>query len=347
MGKKYDQAIVIPAYKPQAGLCDIVDNLKEYFSSIIVVDDGGGDDYKEIFDRIESSAIVLHHEVNGGKGKALKTAFNYCIEKEIAKAGVITVDADGQHRLPDICNMAEAMNSNPGNVVMGCRDFSTDNIPLRSYLGNTISKFVYGTLCGLRVSDTQTGLRGLPYEFLPIACKTNGDRYEYETNMLIDMKKNEFDISEIKIETVYENNNESSHFNPLVDSIKIYSVLLKYSTSSIVSALVDYLIFAIGIHFGLSIIIATYVARAVSCIFNFTLNKKLVFKSKGSATSQFIKYIALVIFSGTLSGLGITYLYRLMPKIWPVIIKVPVELILYVFNYFVQKKLIFKNSEAN
>ncbi len=346
---KYNQVIIIPAYKPKEDLIGFVQQLRETFENIVVVDDGGQDEFRHIFDQVgELGATVLVHEVNQGKGRALKTAFKYCSEHEdISKSGVITVDADGQHKIPDICKVADAMEANPEKIVMGCRMFNTGNVPARSLLGNTISRYVYKWFAGINVSDTQTGLRGLPYSFLAIACETAGDRYEYETNMLIDIKRNGYEMTEVGIETVYENDNETSHFNPLVDSVKIYAVILKYSISSLASAGIDYLVFAIGLHFGLSILIATYVARAISCIFNFTINKKVVFKGQGNTIAQFAKYIILVIISGTLSGWGVTQLSHLLPQVYPVIIKVPVECILYVFNFIVQRKLIFKNKTNN
>ncbi len=343
----HTQTIIIPAYKPKRELVGFVEELQTEFENIVVVDDGGQDEFRDIFKSIEElGAVVLVHEVNQGKGKALKTAFEYCNKHpEIAKPGVITVDADGQHKLHDICKVGEAMDANPDHVVMGCRKFNTGNVPIKSYLGNNISKFVYRWFAGIKVSDTQTGLRGLPYSFLSIAVETQGDRYEYETNMLIDIKKNGYEMTEVTIETVYENDNEGSHFNPVVDSFKIYAVIIKYSLSSLTSAVVDYIVFAIGLHFGLSIIIATYVARAISCIFNFTLNKKMVFRGEGNTAVQFLKYIALVIVSGTISGWSITGLSSLLPNVYPVIIKVPVECLLYVFNFIVQKKLIFKTKK--
>jgi len=209
-------------------------------------------------------------------------------------------------------------------------------------MGNGISKKVYKWACGIDVSDTQTGLRGLPYSFLPIAAKCDGEKYEYETNMLLDIKSHDVKIQEVFIETVYENNNESSHFNPVRDSIRIYSIILKYSFSSLFSALIDYIVFIIAQTCGAPIMIATYIARACSCLINFTLNKKVVFKGEGNTGSQLAKYLVLVAISGTISGWAVTQLSNLLPIVAPVIIKVPVEVILYVFNYTIQRAFIFK-----
>ena len=198
---------------------------------------------------------------------------------------------------------------------------------------------------GIGISDTQTGLRGLPFGFLPIAYKSRGNRYEYETNMLIDIKKHGFKIIEIEIETVYENNNESSHFRPLIDSCRIYAVIIKYSLSSLISVISEYIVFGIALHFDVSILFATYVARGISCIINFSMNKRLVFKKNGNAAVQFVRYFLLVIISGTISGYSVTWISEVLFQTSPIIIKMLVELNLFFLNFVVQKKLIFYEND--
>ncbi len=341
------ELIIIPAYQPLESLVPLTKEIFEYFENILVVDDGGGEKYAHIFDQLkEMGAIVVAHAINQGKGRALKSAINYCLlNPEIAKAGVITVDADGQHRPEDIVKIAEAMEANQDAVVMGCRAFDVDNVPWKSRMGNGISRKVYKWACGIDVSDTQTGLRGLPYSFLEIAARCDGEKYEYETNMLLDIKSNKVPMIEVTIKTVYENNNESSHFNPIRDSIRIYSIIFKYSFSSLFSALIDYIVFIIAQACGAKIMAATYIARACSCLVNFTLNKKVVFKGKGNSAVQLAKYLVLVVISGTISGWTVTHLAALLPMIAPVIIKVPVEVILYIFNYAIQRAFIFNDKE--
>ena len=341
------QLIVIPAYQPLESLVPLTKEIKEYFENVLVIDDGGREAYAHIFKQLEDmGAIVITHVINQGKGRALKSAINYCLlHPEIAEHGIITVDADGQHRPADIVKVADAMEAHPDDVVMGCREFDTDNVPWKSRMGNGISRKVYKWACGIDVSDTQTGLRGLPYSFLEIAAKCDGEKYEYETNMLLDIKSNKIGMQEVTIQTVYENNNESSHFNPVRDSIRIYSIILKYSFSSLFSALIDYIIFIIAHACGAPIMIATYIARACSCLVNFTLNKNVVFKGQGNVGKQLAKYLVLVVISGTISGWAVTQLAALLPMIAPVIIKVPVEIVLYIFNYAVQRAFIFNDEE--
>lgn len=337
---KKQQIIVIPAYKPSKEILIFVDELKEIFETIVIVDDGGKEAYEHIFEQLRlKGCTVLTHYVNMGKGRALKTAFNYCMSLgEVVNNGVITVDADGQHKTSDIIKIAEAMEKNKMAVVLGCRDFGKGNVPFRSYWGNNISKVVYRWLCGIAVSDTQTGLRGIPACFLPTCCVGNGEKYEYETNMLIDMNEGMYPVIEIPIETVYENNNESSHFNPIKDSIKIYSVILRNCMPSIISTLIDFCVFILMLSFNDSILIATYISRAVSCIINLLINRKVVIGKKGNKIAQYTKYIVWVLVSGTISGFGIAYIFEVFSRISPVFIKIPIEIVLYI----VQRLLVIK-----
>ena len=344
---KKKQLIVIPAYQPLESLVPLTEEILTLFENVLIIDDGGGEKYAHIFNKLKDmGAIVVAHAINQGKGRALKTAINYgLLNPELVKSGIITVDADGQHRPEDILKVADCMEQHPDDLVLGCRKFDTGNVPWKSRMGNGISRKVYKWACGIDVSDTQTGLRGLPYSFLTIAAKCEGEKYEYETNMFLDMKANGVGVQEVTIQTVYENNNESSHFNPVRDSIRIYSIILKYSFSSLFSALIDYIVFIIAHSCGAKIMVATYIARACSCLVNFSLNKKMVFKGEGNTAVQLAKYLVLVVISGTISGWAVTNLSALLPMIAPVVIKVPVEIILYLFNYTVQRTLIFKSKE--
>lgn len=339
-------SIVIPAYKPSPNILPFVESLAQHFSHILVVNDGSGAEYDEIFASLSaiSQVTLLIHPQNQGKGQALKTAFSYCIEHP-EFGGVITADADGQHLLEDIMKLNTAMEEHPEALVLGCRQFHDPSIPARSRYGNNISKVMYRVLCGISVSDTQTGLRGLPASFLPCCIAAEGDRYEYETNMLIAAKKQGIAFFEVPITTVYEDNNASSHFHPVLDSIRIYSRLLKYSFVSLLSVVVEFVLFTIFVHCNLSIMVSTYIARACSCIFNFTLNRKVVFKEDGHVAIQFAKYLALVVVSGTLSGALVTVLNHFVSGI-VVLLKMIVDTGLYFFNYYVQKKWVFQRKNS-
>ena len=214
-------SVILPSYKPDDKMVSCVKSLKEAgFEDIIVVDDGGGEEYNRFFDEVRNIAgcTVLVHPQNRGKGAALKTAFSwYCENRD--GSGVITVDGDGQHRPEDIHACAKKLCENDC-VVLGARDFSSDIVPARSAFGNKFSCAFFRLFVGIKLSDTQTGLRAIPSRYLCDMCKVKGDRYEYETNMLLYMHKNAIPFEEVTINTIYIDDNESSHFRPVRDSIR-------------------------------------------------------------------------------------------------------------------------------
>ena len=193
--------------------------------------------------------------------------------------GVITADANGQYLLADVQKITDTLRENSDKLILGCRDFKTDGIPWKSKIGNSLTKTFFAFFCGVNVSDTQTGLRGIPFEALKIFIHIPGERYEYETNMLLECN-NDIQILEVPITTVYDSKTtHKTHFNPLKDSIAIYKVIMKYSLSSILASVIDMLVFSLAIWQGCSIWASTAMARIMSAFANFLLNKNVVFKA--------------------------------------------------------------------
>lgn len=343
-----EQVIIIPSYQPSESLILFIKNLADCFNKIIVVDDGSGSGYNDIFQKIENIAeiTVLRHAINQGKGRAIKTAFNYCLNcNSFCGRGVITVDGDGQHAIDDIKKIAVVLSdSDENSVVLGAREFDKKHVPFRSRFGNNVSRIVYRYACGINVTDTQTGLRGFHYSQIPLMLSVEGERYEYETNILISLKDNAYKIIEIPIQTIYEEGNKSSHFNPITDSIKIYRMVLKYSAASVLSLLIDYGVFVILVLWETSIIRATYIARACSSIANFLINRSVVFRNKGDIRFQFIKYILLAVASATVSGVIVNLLYS-YAGIYPAVCKIVVDTVLFFLNYYIQRKFVFTKEE--
>lgn len=218
--------ILIPAYKPNNKMLELVETLLKEGYEVTVVDDGSGHEFKEVFSSLDTKVKVLTHEVNKGKGRAMKTGFSYIQENYPESKGIITVDADGQHLPDDIKKVKDKMLEKPGKIVIGSRLFK-GKVPLRSRFGNGVTKFVFAVVSGLRLEDTQTGLRGIPYKLLGEMFSLDGERYEYEMNMLMYIAKNKIPIVEVPIETVYIEDNASSHFNTVKDSAKIYKIIFK------------------------------------------------------------------------------------------------------------------------
>lgn len=342
--------IIIPAYQPTGKLIELIETLRfDWVAKIICVNDGSGAAYDGIFGQIErmDKVCVLHHAVNMGKGRALKTAFNYSLNELPDKEMVITVDADGQHTSAAVEKVYRAYNGED-SIILGKREFTNIHnkreIPLRSRFGNTLTRLVFNFLCNINVSDTQTGLRAVPMKLVPYLINVPGEKYEYETNCLLWCKDHGAGIGETEIETIYENHNESSHFQPLHDSLRIYIVIFKYMCSSAVSVVIDYLVFFMLAGYTGNIFLLTYMGRICSSIINFTINKKIVFKAEGKAALQAVKYFLLVFLSGTVSAAAVSGAQSVIGNLY--ISKILVEMIIFFFNFYIQKNLIFVKKET-
>lgn len=226
-------AVIIPAYKPDKTLTVIADQLWLSECRIVVVDDGSGEEYRNIFEGIKDICVVLTHLENRGKGAAIKTALHY-IKDEVWGCDVIGVmDADGQHMIQDVMKLSEFSKEHQGALALGVRSVGKE-MPLKSRLGNQITRNVFKIISGVDVSDTQTGLRAFAPDLISELLKVDGDRYEYEMNVLLAFAKKGIPIVEFPIHTIYQDkNNSSSHFRALWDSVRIYKNILKFTLSSL------------------------------------------------------------------------------------------------------------------
>lgn len=351
--EKINVTAVVPSLNPDEKLCGVVEGLIDVgFDDIIVIDDGSAPEYKKNFPAASDKVTLLVHEVNRGKGAAMKTAFKYILERDKNIRGVVTVDGDGQHRPHDVLACAKAMIEGEPAIVLGCRNFDLPHVPKRSRKGNKITSFVFKLLFGMKISDTQTGLRGIPSEHLSRMIEISGDRYEYETNMLMALKPAGIPIKEVEIETVYINENETSHFRVVRDSVRIYGLIIKFLISSVAATVVDHLA-----HYGfLRLLFAGFAyneyfaagcARIVSSIVNFIINKEAVFKGKGSLGKFLLRYYALAVPILIISATTVHLLSGLLggSALAKAIIKIPVDLILFIASFRFQREWVFKSEK--
>jgi glycosyltransferase involved in cell wall biosynthesis len=226
--------VLIPAYRPDQNLLELLQNLKNNFRvNIVVVDEGSGQCFDGIFTSAKNmGCTVLTHEINCGKGCALKKGFQYILTHTYEDTGVVTADADGQHLIEDIVRVAVEIPDSPEKIVLGVRKF-THNMPLRSKLGNIASRIMFEIACGVKISDSQTGLRGFPISMLPWLLKVEGDRFDYEMNMLLKAPACGYGLNQVVISTVYNKHRHISHYRPLHDSALISASLLKACLKSI------------------------------------------------------------------------------------------------------------------
>lgn len=345
---------IVPSYQPDEKLLQVVRGLYEAgFTDIIVVNDGSDADKQRYFSQAEAvpGCVVLTHPENMGKGVAIKTAMKYYAEhKPDDSIGVVTVDGDAQHRVSDVISLSCALAENPDSLILGVRDFSLPHVPRRSRMGNRITVGVFRLFCGIRVSDTQTGLRAVSEKYIAAMLEVKGDRYEYETNVLLDMKHMGLTHYEVPIETVYIEENQTSHFRTVRDAVRIYALIIKYMSSSLVSSFVDEVMFFLfttlfGVALGdFSVFICTAAARVISSSLNFAINRR-IFDSRGKMSHTVLKYIITATLTMCLSATIVHILRELInvdAAILQTLLKVVVDVILFFLNFRVQRMWVFK-----
>lgn len=340
--------LVIPAFEPDTRLPEIVSNLSQHpFHLIVVIDDGSGPTYRNVFNQVQTFPAVklLVHPENRGKGAALKTAFSYIAEHDVDHTrSIITLDSDGQHAAHDILSIANQAQVDGDKFIMGVRSFSND-VPLRSRFGNLLTRRVMCAVSQVDLEDTQTGLRCLPLAFAVATLVIDADRYEFELECILLAKSSDVAIVQHPIQTIYIDENASSHFRPVMDSLRIYFVFVRYATISTSSFLVDIGLFAALHYFGIGIIASTYVARLVSGAFNFHFNKHVAFHShdKRRILRESLGYVALAILLASISGITVDWLatgpgWNATPA------KILVDTLLFLFSFLTQRFIIFRTT---
>jgi glycosyltransferase involved in cell wall biosynthesis len=349
-GHTENRTVLIPAFEPDEKLTAFEKELSREGADILVVDDGSGPGYREIFEESKPYARVISYEKNRGKGFALKTGLRFLSEHGRPGDIIVTADADGQHRTKDVMKAMKEAYEHPGCLILGCRNF-TGKVPLRSRLGNGITKMVFRMSSGVAVSDTQTGLRAFRSDMIPFLLSVPGDRYEYEMNMLTEAAEKKIPIGEVKIDTVYLMGNRSSHFNTLRDSFLIYRDLLKFAAVSLASFFLDYGMFLLfsfafsGFGAAVGTGYANVCARVVSAGFNYTMNRKYVFRDHSSPAGTLAGYIALaaaillfntVLLEILVNGAGMNRYAA----------KIITEFTFFILSFITQKFIIFRKGKG-
>lgn len=355
---------VVPSLNPDDGFLRVVDGLVEAgFTRILLVDDGSDPEHRIRFDRAarHPECTVLHHDGNKGKGRALKTAMEYFLAHRNGDVGIVTLDGDGQHAIPDVVRCAEALEEHPEELILGVRDFSGENVPARSRKGNRITSFVFTKLCKMPISDTQTGLRGIPAAFAEHLLGVSGERFEFETNMLLETRHTDTAIREVPIETVYLDDNRASHFRAFRDSVRIYWLicrflftdLVKYVSSSLLATVIEYVVFValcrifdgmVQLTEALYLLIAEVGARAVSSVINFLINRRVVFHSDEGLGKTALRYYTVSLGQMALAYGGIYAAVRFL-YIPDWIAKPIVDTLLFFFSYRLQRTWVFGKKE--
>ncbi|MCL6605095.1 MAG: bifunctional glycosyltransferase family 2/GtrA family protein [Paenibacillus sp.] len=334
--------VLIPSYEPDHRLVELIKSLRAMTEvPIIVVDDGSGEQFRSIFDSVKAAGCtVLTHIVNRGKGRALKTGFQYILDHSPA-AAVVCADSDGQHSPKDIVAVGRASELTEADMVLGSRLF-TGKVPLRSRFGNRLTSKVYNAATGVSIEDTQTGLRGYPRSMLSWLCQVPGERFEYEMNLLLEAPAYGYSIMELPIDTIYLNDNQSSHFRPIADSLKIYMPILKFSASSVISGIFDFVLLLLLQSATSNLLLSVIVARAGSSVVNYTMNRRFVFNRQTTASTRrsMTRYYALVALIAGLNYGCLSLLHTILGV--PLVpAKIATECLLFLFSFWAQRRFVY------
>lgn len=331
--------VLIPAFRPDTRLARLVLDLHRADPSIqaVVVDDGSGPDYAVYFDAARAAgADLVPHVVNRGKGAALRTGIARAAELRPGEP-VVTANADGQHLVEDILAVGRECEET-GQIVLGVRSFDGD-VPFHSKFGNDATALAFRLATGVRLPDTQTGLRAFPAGDLHWLLEVPGDRYEYELSVLLKAAESGLPFIQHPIRTIYEEGNATSHFRPLRDSARIYAPLVKFSASSLVGAVVDY-VGVIGLHALIGgLLIPVVAARAVSAGVNFALNRRVFHARRGTVMRTAVKYAVLALGLLGASYVALKAALALGLALW--LAKPIVDVSLYAASYRIQRSWVF------
>ena len=356
-------SVVLPSLDPDEKLIAVVDGLLEYgFTDIILINDGSKQENLHYFTDLAAQhpeIHLLHHEVNKGKGAALKNAFRWFLANRPDGYGVVTVDGDNQHHPADTRACCEHM-LKTGHTVLGCRDFNQADVPARSSFGNKTTSMIFKIFVGMTISDTQTGLRAIPRGVLEELVEVYGDRFEYETNMLLAFKTKGIVFDEVKIRTVYIEENKSSHFRVIHDSWRIYKLILahffRYTLSSLASAVVDtgaYSLLSALLPFsGFALTAAAgVIARVISSLLNFFMNQRLVFKTNVDTKKAMLRYYMLALPQMAAQVLLTQGVYALLgipdsANGLRTVIYAVVMTVLYFMSYMIQQRWVFAPQKS-
>ena len=340
---------LIPSYEPDNHLLPLVEELNENGFDIVVVDDGSGPEYKHVFENLPYYCKVLSYEINQGKGYALKHGLNYIKDNNDEEYTIVTLDSDGQHRVSDAIKICEVAEQEKDSLILGSRKFDK-SCPRKSRFGNFMARTSFFLFTRKKIYDTQTGLRAWNSSLMERIISAKGNRYEYEMNVLLDCTRHKVPIHEVTIATIYLDDNKGTHYNAFKDTMRIFKEVIKFSISSGIGFLVDLGVFSLlklipcGWEFWL--IARNVIARVVSASVNFTINYKLVFKSKTNVWFAALKYAGLAIFILVVNS-GLLWLLVNVAGLYDILAKVIVEVTMFIISFLVQRLFIFRKRKVN
>ncbi|MCL5772095.1 MAG: glycosyltransferase family 2 protein [Actinobacteria bacterium] len=219
-------AILIPAYNEGKYIKAVINKCINYNLDIIIINDGSTDNTNEILKEFksENKIIVINHDINKGKGEALKTGFNYIINNNYS--GVITIDADGQHDTNEIQNFLNEIKNNNPDLIIGSRFQNTKGMPFIRKFVNFFTSWIISSIAGKKIEDVQSGFRYINRDVLK-NIKLETKNFDTEPELILKAGWLNYDIKNIPIKTIYYPGEIKSHVNPVIDTIKFFKLVFR------------------------------------------------------------------------------------------------------------------------
>jgi len=346
-------AVLIPVYEPSEKFPELVRAIRREMSRneievpILIVNDGCSSAADPLFAQVADLAdvTIVRHALNLGKGAALKTGINAILTRRPAIDVIVTADGDGQHTAADIARVMVRAMADPSRLYLGVRRFAR-GVPTRSKFGHKLTAVVTRLLTGLSVGDTQTGLRGIPRDLAEAALRIPLNGHDFELECLIQfgrVREGNLAVSEVPIEAVCGDANRGSRFNPLLDSMRIYFVFLRYCAGSIATFLTDYAVFVFVFAQSRSIGLGIVLARTVAIFVSFLFNRRAVFRTRSAAAPAFARFVLLVAALGWISYLATSYLSHASGLSAPAA-KLLVEAVLFFAGFALNNVFVFRRT---
>lgn len=346
-----DILIIIPAYNPPLELFrELLKKLDDAFKNILIVNDGSNEEYTSFFKELEAKHHVLKHEYNLGKGAAIKTAYSFALDNYPDVLSYVVIDCDNQHDIEDMIKCCKVSINNPDSLVIGVRDFSLANVPFKSKMGNNITKTMFKWLFNYDITDTQTGLRAVSPKLAKELINIEGSRFNYELKCLITCCEKSIPIIEVPIKTIYIDNNKSSKFDPIKDSVLIYKEFINYYLKLFIPYILSLVVFLLTFYFLNSdndlkaLLLVNVIAGIVNIIASISLNFTSIYKHNNIGNN--IVYILKKILKIFIGGFFIYICYNLL-DINLLFSKLLVDILLTIIVYFIFRNVGFKNEKEN
>lgn len=351
--------VIVPSYHPTDALVELTHTICALGYRLIVVDDGGGDADSAVYDALDPRTVILHHAVNRGKGAALKTGLAYVRSQLLSPTEggdsssvsptdtVAFMDADGQESPEDLEAVLTAARSPMARYKLSIGVCAMEKKKyLLPRIGHAITCGVFHLLVGAKLSHAFTCLRACPTAYIDKLLEIEGDRYEYEINVMAYFARHEAGFCEVPIRD--GEIRPQKNFRMIRDSLRVVGSLIRFMGSSLSSYLVEYTCFCLlSFLFGkqfpmIGDLFANICARIIGGTVNYLINCFIVFRRRPSwqSASQFalLNVVTLSLNSGAL------YLWKLTP--FPVqICKLLADTSMFIVNYLIQRKFIFRKKK--